>query len=409
MTAPQNKSGRTHTQAATQWRARGSDWLIKIVLPIGWIALLTGMFWIGDRPYYHKLFYSLLAAPTLLALLGAPRLLMPLLRSPMVIVFLLFSAYTLTTLLWSSTDDPFSSLGKRPVYVLFLFFSAGLLAMKAPSRLQTSIKISAVIASLAGATYLVLFLQGGAAGRLAGYGALYNPLLSSHVFGFFMAYWAAYWFFQKNTFDPLSLISLCILGALILATGSRTPLVAVGACLLWLAIANWNRRSLVVLVSAGLAGALLLVFYSDTLISRGVSYRPEIWANAWQQILEAPWLGHGYDAPMKIWISGSDFAMADPHNMWLAVLYYCGVIGLVLWVTLYAVAFRFAWQHRQQPWVMISSALLVFGLAASMTEGGSFLSRPKEHWFLIWIPMSLMVATELIDRCKRTSELPEAT
>ncbi|NWL80736.1 ligase [Pseudomonas taiwanensis] len=404
MTAMQNKSGLTHGSTSAEWWTRGSDWLIKIVLPIGWIALLTGMFWIGDRPYYHKLFYSLLAAPALLALIAGRGLLKPLLRSPIVIVFLLFSAYTLTTLLWSSTDDPFSSLGKRPVYVLFLFFSAGLLAMKAPSRLQTSVKISAVMASLAGATFLVLFLHAGATGRFAGYGALYNPLLSSHVFGFFMAYWAAYWFLQKNIFDPLSLISLFILAALILATGSRTPLVAVGSCLLWLSIANWNRRSLVVLVTAVFTGALLLALYPDILIGRGVSFRPEIWAKAWQQILEAPWLGHGYDAPMKIWISAHDYAMADPHNVWLAVLYYCGAIGLVLWVTLYVVAFRFAWRHREQPWVMISSALLVFGLAASMTEGGSFLSRPKEHWFLIWIPMALMVSAELIDRFKSTSK-----
>ncbi len=404
MTAMQNKSGLTHGPTSAEWWTRGSDWLIRIVLPIGWIALLTGMFWIGDRPYYHKLFYSLLAAPALLALLAGRGLLKPLLRSPIVIVFFLFSAYTLTTLLWSSTDDPFSSLGKRPVYVLFLFFSAGLLAIKAPSRLQASVKISAVMASLAGATFLVLFLHAGATGRFAGYGALYNPLLSSHVFGFFMAYWAAYWFLQKNIFDPLSLISLFILAALIFATGSRTPLVAVGSCLLWLSIANWNRRSLVVLVTAVLAGTLLLALYPDTLFSRGASFRPEIWANAWQQILEAPWFGHGYDAPMKIWISAHVDAMADPHNVWLAVFYYCGAIGLVLWVALYVVAFRFAWQHREQPWVMISSALLVFGLAASMTEGGSFLSRPKEHWFLIWIPMALMVSAELIDRLKSTSK-----
>jgi hypothetical protein len=43
--------------------------------------------------------------------------------------------------------------------------------------------------------------------------------------------------------------------------------------------------------------------------------------------------------------------------------------------------------------VMISSALLVFGFAAGLTEGGEFLTRPKEHWFLIWIPFALLSST----------------
>ncbi len=33
-----------------------------------------------------------------------------------------------------------------------------------------------------------------------------------------------------------------------------------------------------------------------------------------------------------------------------------------------------------------------YGLVAGMTEGGSFLSRPNEHWFLIWIPLALVAA-----------------
>ncbi len=45
------------------------------VLPLGWLVMLTGMFWAGERSLYHKLFYILLAAPTLVALLLQPRML----------------------------------------------------------------------------------------------------------------------------------------------------------------------------------------------------------------------------------------------------------------------------------------------------------------------------------------------
>ena len=48
---------------------------------------------------------------------------------------------------------------------------------------------------------------------------------------------------------------------------------------------------------------------------------------------------------------------------------------------------------RDDALVQIFSATMLYGLAAGITEGGSFISRPKEHWFLIWIPITLLAAT----------------
>lgn len=369
--------------------------------------LLTGMLWVGDRVLYHKIYYALLAAPTLLALLGKPQYLKSLLNSPFIVAFLLFGLYTVTSLAWSPTDDAVGSLAKRPIYVLLLFFSAGLLAQLAPERLILSLKISGIIGSAAGLISLGIHLHSGETGRLSGYGALYNALLSSHVYGFFFALWAGYWFSRKLAPNPMTLISLAVLGVLILETGSRTPIMGLAACLVWLAITQWSRRSLVALFTIAAAGMIGAYLYPDALASRGLSSRPEIWGKAWQQIAEAPWLGHGYDAPLEIWIAAHDYAMADPHNMLLAVFYYGGLIGVSLWIALYAVAFMFAWRNRKEPFVTVCSALLVFGVTASMTEGGSFLSRPKEHWFLIWIPLALLNAAWIINQTKEQAHAIE--
>lgn len=43
--------------------------------------------------------------------------------------------------------------------------------------------------------------------RLTGYGALYNPLLSAHVYGAFTAFWLAYWMQSRPILAPLPLIS----------------------------------------------------------------------------------------------------------------------------------------------------------------------------------------------------------
>lgn len=373
-----------------------SEWLVRNVLPLGWVAVLTGMFWAGDRSLYHKIYYLLLASPALAAILLRPQHLKPLLSSPLLITFSLFSLYALATLAWSSTDTSFGSLAKRPVYIFVLFLSAGLLALQAPSRLMIGLQASAVIATLAALISLGIYLHSDGPERLTGYGALYNPLLSSHVYGAFLALWMAQWFLQKTPLAPAPLLSLAILGTLIIATGSRTPLLALTVCATWLVLITWNKRSLLLVLAIGvLLGSALLTLDISSLASRGLSSRPEIWAKTWLQILDAPWFGHGYDAPMAIWISTHDFAMADPHNMMLAVLYYCGAVGLTLWLLLYTLAFKLSWRNRRDPLTVVASSMVVFGLAASMTEGGAFLSRPKEHWFLIWIPMALLFAAEI--------------
>jgi len=69
-----------------------SDWLIRHLLPIGWLALLTGLFWAWDRSLHHKLYYTLIAAPALLAALLQPKLLKQLLCNPLIIIFI-FSAH----------------------------------------------------------------------------------------------------------------------------------------------------------------------------------------------------------------------------------------------------------------------------------------------------------------------------
>ncbi|WCD79941.1 O-antigen ligase family protein [Pseudomonas sp. TUM22785] len=379
---------------------KAADWLTAHILPAGLFVLLTGMFWVWDRALYHKAYYLFLATPTLLILLLRPKRIKHLLSSPLLIAFVAFSIYTLITLSWTSSEDSASSLAKRPVYVLFLFFATGLLAHVAPDRIMGSIRCSAWLASLAGAMTLAFYLYSGTSDRLAGYGALYNPLLSSHVYGFFLVAWGGLWFSKKQILDIPSLVSLAILGALIIATGSRTPLLAIAAAVIWLAVIQWNRRSLIVLAILGLVGTSLLLLFPEALINRGLSYRPEIWQRAWALIMEKPLLGHGYDAPLAIPVPGL-ITMADPHNMLLAVAYYCGFIGLALWLALYLTALLTALRNHQEPLARIASTLLIFGFVASMTEGGAFLSRPKEHWFLIWIPMALILATEVIAKNKQ--------
>lgn len=368
------------------------------LIPWGLLALMTGMFWIGDRSNYHKIYYALVIIPTLVALILNPRKIIKCGKNGIFLCALAFCGYTMLSILWSTTDDPSLSLLKQPLYVLLAFYAFTLVAQQEEKLLERILQLSLSIATLSALISLAYFLYSGTESRFPGYGALYNPLLTSHVYGIFAAIALAYLFSNKNkTWIWLSFFS--ILTTLLVLTGSRTPLLALGSALLWLTIATFNGRALIMLVCCLSAGLILFLLYPESFTSRGLSYRPEIWHQAWQQIAEHPLFGHGYGHPLLIKIEGFDYAFTDPHNLLLAVLFSGGLVGLGIWLLLYGVVMRFAWRNRNDIFILAASTALVFGFIAGLTEGKAFISRPKEHWFLIWIPLSLLAAA-----CMRKKE-----
>jgi O-antigen ligase len=382
--------------------------LIGYVLPFGWLVLLTGMFWLWDRSLYHQAFYLFLALPSLLALVLRPGLLHLLIRQPLFITFVLFAAYMMLTLAWSETSIDAALLLKRPFYLALLLLGAGLIALNDARKLEWILRIAGLVAVLSAACSLVYFLYeawfsaGGK--RLPGYGALYNPLLTAHVYGAFAAYWLAHCFLAERGQSRGPLVCLAVLGLLLLATGSRTPFLGLGAALLWLAFTLDSRRVLLGFLACAVMLLAQYFLFSAMHIWAGASHRPAIWMDALRQISAAPWFGHGYAAPMTIIVPGLGFTLTDPHNIELGVLYAGGITGFVLWTGIYACALSSAWKYRREQSVLIASTWLVFGLGAGLTEGSAFLSRPKEHWFLIWIPMALMFACSLIQRSKEQTD-----
>lgn len=367
------------------------------VLPIGWLVTLTGIFWAWDRALYHKLFYILLAVPTLLVLVLQPRLVAPLIKNPLFIAFLVFSAYILLSITWAEAETSIGGLLKRPLYIAMLLFSAGIIASRCPQHLKRGTHFAAIFAALTAGLSLFYFSSTEIIGisRFRGYGALYNPLLTGHVFGAFAAFWLASWFQARSALSPLPLLCLTVLGGAVLATGARTSLIGLTAALGWLLIVGDRRRGLIAIAAIALVLIGLALTHPEVITQRGASYRPAIWMEALRQISERPWLGHGFDTPMTVILPGID-PLSDPHNIELGVLYSGGIVGLALWMTLYGLALYFSWVYRKHPAVTLAATWLIFGFASGLTEGSAFMSRPKEHWYLIWIPMALVYAQSLI-------------
>lgn len=381
------------------WTQRTYAFICNWLLPLGFVVLLTGLAALPERSLYHKAFYALIAAPTLIALALRPRICLALLRDPVTIALLMFSTWALISISWSDTERSFGTLFKRPLYILMLFAAGALIALQANTRLAQSTLLAAVLMLPLTAYSLMMFMANATTGeRLIGYGALDNPLLSSHLFGFFCTLWLALSMTLRVHQSGLALTAAIVMGMALLATGSRTPLVATALTCAWLIAACWNKRSIWLLLSGVFAVLALVLLYPEALSNRGLSYRPELWAETLRKIAQQPWHGFGFGAHLELFLSGIPYSFREPHNFALGVLYYTGIIGLTLWLAMHGLALFQCWKHRSNYLFIVCGALLVYGIGAGLTEGGGILPRPKEHWLVTWIPLALIAALSIRTR-----------
>ncbi|MCU7213221.1 bifunctional O-antigen ligase/aminoglycoside phosphotransferase family protein [Pseudomonas sp. VE 196-7] len=383
------------------------DFISLWILPTGYFLLLCALFFLPGRSLHHKLFYGLFSIPTLIALCLRPRELKELLREPIFIAALLFAAWALLSLAWGPGGEPLGGMFKPPLHTLLLFAGSYLLVRYRADILQPLLFGAALVALIATTIFLFMFARIYEPGmRLIGGGAFDNPLLSSHLFGFFSAYWLSVTMTcKRRQMMWLSVPAMAVMFMAVIGTGSRTPLVALTMAALWLCFICWNRRSVGLLIALALSGATVLTLFAQMIIERGDSYRLEIWQKVLHMIADHPWIGHGYSASLSV-DPGNGVSFQEPHSFVLGVLYYVGIIGLLPWLFFLLWGLLSSWRQRVQPMLIIASTWLIFGIGAGLTEGGGIISRPKEHWFLLWIPLALIAALSINQRARRLLTLP---
>ncbi|AZF50985.1 Oligosaccharide repeat unit polymerase Wzy [Pseudomonas sp. R4-34-07] len=399
---------RMHSKRLIYGSNRVFDFLVLWILPVGLLLLLSALFFVGNRNVLHRVFYILFSVPTLLLLCMRPRELKDLLREPIALAFLAFCAWALTSLLWSPEHSTDTDFFKRPLNTFMLFGGCALLLHYRNELLKPIFFGAAVIALVVCLANLMAFAKGYQPGMrmIGGLGALDNPLLSSHLFGFF----TVYWLYVCMTTQRLKVLwfsvpALAIMTMAVLATGSRTPLVALMLAIGWMALISRNRRSVLLIAGTVVGAAVLVVFYPEWIISRGSSFRLELWSMSLQLIAERPWIGHSYNSELYLTLADG-YQLREPHSFALGVLYYVGIIGFIPWIFMLGWALYKSLQQRAQPLFILASSLLAYGIGAGLTEGGGILSRPKEHWFLLWIPLAIIAGLSVAQRHRSLLRMP---
>lgn len=233
-------------------------------------------------------------------------------------------------------------------------------------------------------------------GRLGGWGALHLPVLGAAVVVVCILL-ALIRLVEGKFYYLLPLLPLL---AYLPLNGSRTAVLALACGLVVVALGSrWAVLSLL------LAGVALLaacgVVYSlhfgwvdgfiQRAMARGTDCHVTIWRTAWGLVLERPWFGYGPSARLPILPHGACPAYPSPHNLYLSLLLYSGIVGFALFWLCEATVLRRLLRVASGLQRRFGLALMLVPLVTGLSDLTQVIKGPSPLWYIIWLPLLLVV------------------
>ena len=310
-------------------------------------------------------------------------------------------AYIPLSSLWSTpwdTRDAFSQ-GVRALLV-FSFVVCIAESVQVDWFLRRLTQVMAVCGTLAAALAIaVFFIEVPDDGRLNGLGQLDTHVVAALVYAF-AAVCGLAWLVGDERSTGRWIAGMCVavpVVAVFLA-GSRNAMVCVAFALGCLVIANRIATARGFILAAGslvigLLLALLAAYWlvpgaEDAILPRGDSFRPAIWSDYAARIrTDGMWFGLGVLTPDLIRVGGYD--VLHPHNLYLAVVYQAGLVGLALMVTVIAVSAHTLFKHYDEPEAKLGLATWALALPCYLLDGHELVDKVGWTWLLFWLPVGI--------------------
>ncbi len=384
---------------AGQWSRWSEDLYGRLsrFLLLTYSAFLAGFFFVPNAVDLYK-FYSI--AVLLPALILFSRTL-PLLRGDrLFLLVLLYLVYMLITPAWGESFQwrPYVDYLRLALYVLAFLGATVLLYHMWPERHEIALRAVSLLAGIAGLVSLAIWFSDAhpSSARLIGIGILRNPNASGYAHAVFGVVNLAYAMIPsgKVWLRIGHLLAAAVLFWFVLLTHSRGALLAGLAGIITLFI---GRRAREIFLFALLLVVVFMAvhFYFPQVYSaldRGIGARPDIWKVVWSQIREAPFLGHGYLVDPSVYVEGRRANFSFAHNAYLATLRDGGIIGGLLLLAFLGEGFRRAFQLDRNAATSVHLALLVLASICMLFDTDRLLTRPRELWLVLWLPLGLLMA-----------------
>jgi len=244
--------------------------------------------------------------------------------------------------------------------------------------------------------------------RLVALGRLHNPVISALSYGMAIVMALHLLIFGTNNNDRF-FSGFCIVVLLVGVTLTYTRSVWIGvsvttlyAIALYFPGSTWRRVAAAVLFLSVVVAIMLASFGWDELVKRSTSFRPEIWGELINRTLKTNWLlGHGIIADSSVAHSSYEhgtFSFHHAHSMYVATLFYGGVIGLSGFLGFLVYLGLLLHQADGDEKRGLATMALIYAVVVMFFDGDRFLAKVDYFWIVFWLPVAI---TLIVDREKR--------
>lgn len=231
--------------------------------------------------------------------------------------------------------------------------------------------------------------------RMWGVLGVHHPILASYYIGFFLILSIV---FLSEKYRYYMLPFIAIFTAFIFFSQSRGAYVSILITMIsyFVFFSKKNKVNLLIaLISLAVSLALAYLF-SDQIMSRGSSYRPEIILSSINMGLEKLWFGHGIGHSFLIYTANYPEGFEHTHNLPLHIFIELGLIGALLFLFLWFFCFYTCFKNKDLFLAKFNVLIIIFSSIAFQFDAASFIAQPRLEWFVVWVPISLTVAVMAI-------------
>jgi len=310
------------------------------------------------------------------------------------------------SLIWRDglTGDDIITYARHSFFLLVFMYAAYslfFLGNDKAAKFFWDVCIAVAVIAAAGSIAQYILLDPSAGERLRPLGQLEQPVLGASVYGMFGLV-ALFQCFQAQRPSSRILygVSFAVIGLLICLTYSRGPILAYFLTSLFMtALVVPVRINVILIIAVGIAALFIALTpellsiasaYKDGLLKRGVSYRTEIWAYAYEQIKARPILGWGVNAPFDVEIRGANLVHA--HNLMLGTLYYGGIVAGLMLAAFFAAIVKKLVTIAKAPSNILIAALLAHIALSIITDNAKLIIAPSPFWIFFWLPICYCLA-----------------
>jgi O-antigen ligase len=148
-----------------------------------------------------------------------------------------------------------------------------------------------------------------------------------------------------------------------------------------------------------LLGSAVFLAWSLGLMSKpvdaGFANRLPIWQHVLQLWLQAPIFGQGYQVTPVLNPDGTASIINYGHSVFLSTLRDGGIVGLALLLRVYFFALRSAVKMVSRERRGLYLCLFLFGFVCMLADTDQLVTRPRDLWVILWLPLACLVAYEL--------------